>query len=435
MSDKEDDETSDTKKIGPGVLLTFGSIDLIFTLNLEKHDLKKYKVKWEKLETIDNLKFIRKHKHFWKRIELSSNNDTMNIILHINKSSQKLIKIGYIAFEKIKYKDKQEDFENLIDSVTTQNGLFITSCDVCKCSICVQLVLKYENNEKSFIILGETETEKEVKGEDDNKIEEEHVVQKDEEKKTNNKEEQKDEKKNEDNNPFAKINEDIVSPRDFNYIYFNYNDYVNGEFSSNIKIEHLYEYIQTLKITTKSKIILNLEEETIENNVILRDLLSLVDIFIFYDKNKLYDILKQLKEIEDNSNTEKLYAYHFREVEKKNLEKEENRQKEEERVKNYKAFLERNKNEKKLKKNQNKSIEKQEKNQQQTEKKENIYITQGDDSENDKEKKSEVNKVNELINNGNNKEENKEEKKEDNKPNDKDLTEQKKMDKIKRMKK
>ena len=426
MSDKEDDETSDTKKIGPGVLLTFGSIDLIFTLNLEKHDLKKYKVKWEKLETIDNLKFIRKHKHFWKRIELSSNNDTMNIILHINKSSQKLIKIGYIAFEKIKYKDKQEDFENLIDSVTTQNGLFITSCDVCKCSICVQLVLKYENNEKSFIILGETETEKEVKGEDDNKIEEEHVVQKDEEKKTNNKEEQKDEKKNEDNNPFAKINEDIVSPRDFNYIYFNYNDYVNGEFSSNIKIEHLYEYIQTLKITTKSKIILNLEEETIENNVILRDLLSLVDIFIFYDKNKLYDILKQLKEIEDNSNTEKLYAYHFREVEKKNLEKEENRQKEEERVKNYKAFLERNKNEKKLKKNQNKSIEKQEKNQQQTEKKENIYITQGDDSENDKEKKSEVNKVNELINNGNNKEENKEEKKEDNKPNDKDLTEQKK---------
>ena len=441
MSDKADDETSETKKIGPGVLLTFGSINLLFTLNLEKHDLKKYKVKWEKLENLENLKFIRKHKHFWKRIEISSNNDTMNILLHINKSSQKLIKIGYVAFKKIKYTDKQIDFENLINSVTTQNGLFLTSCDVCKCSLSIQLLLKYENNEKTFLLLGEPEQKKEeadVKGEDDNKIEEEHVAQKEEEKKTNNKEEQKDEKnKNEDNNPFVNITEEIVSPRDFNFIYFNYNDYVNGEFSSKIKIEHLYEYIQTLKITTKSKIILNLEEETIENNVILRDLLALTDIFIFYNKNKLYDILKQLKEIEDNTNTEKLYAYHYREVEKKNLEKEENRQKEEERVKNYKAFLERNKNEKKLKKNQSKNTEKQEKqekNQQQTDiKKENIYITQGD-NENDKDRKTEVNKVNELINNEDNKEEkkeeNKEEKKDENKekPNDKELTNEPKND-------
>ena len=126
MSDEEDTEISETKKIGPGVLLTFGSIDLLFTLNLSKHDLKKYKKKWEKLETLDNLKFIRKHKHFWKRIELSSTNDTLNILLHINKASQKLLKIGYVAFKKIKYADNQIDFENLINSVTTQNGLFIT---------------------------------------------------------------------------------------------------------------------------------------------------------------------------------------------------------------------------------------------------------------------------------------------------------------------
>ena len=59
------------------------------------------------------------------------------------------------------------------------------------------------------------------------------------------------------------------------------------------------QYIQTLKITTTSKIILNLEEETLENNIILRDLLSLIDIFIFYNKNKLYDILKNIKEQED----------------------------------------------------------------------------------------------------------------------------------------
>ena len=133
MSDE--DESEDLKKIGPGNLLTFGSINLKFTLNLEKSDIKKYKIKWEKLESLENLKFIRKHKHLWKRIELSSKNNTINVLLHIIKSSQKLLKIGYVAFQKIKYKDNQKDFENFINSVTTQNGLFIKSCNVCNCSI------------------------------------------------------------------------------------------------------------------------------------------------------------------------------------------------------------------------------------------------------------------------------------------------------------
>jgi len=417
MTDKTDEEVDDSKKIGPGILLTFGSIDLLFTLNLNKHDLKKYKKKWDKLETLENLKFIRKHKHFRKRIELSSKNDTLNILLHINKSSEKLIKIGYVAFKKIKYQDDQSEFEDFINSVTTQNGLFLTSCEVCKCSISIQLLLKYENNEKTFLLLGEPESKKEEDKENDNKIEEEHVAQNDE-KKTNNKEEEKDEKnKKEDSNPFVNITEDVIKPKDFHFIYFNYKDYVNGEFSSKIKVEHLYEYLLTLKITTKSKIILNLEEETIENNEYLRNLLSIIDIYIFYNKNKLYDILKQLKEQEDNLNTEKLYEYHFKEVEKKNMEKEENKLKEEEKVKNYKAFLEKNKNEKKIKKNQNKNIE--DKNQQnQIEKKtENIYITQGDNEIN-KDKKTEIEKINDEINNEENKQENAEVKPEEKKVND-----------------
>ena len=448
MTDKDEDETEteNTKKLNPGEILSFGSIDLLLTLNLEKSDLKKYKKKWEKIESLENLKFIRKHKNIWKKIELSSKNDTMNILLHINKSSKKIIKVGYISFQKIKYTEEQKDFEKFINNIINENGLFITSCDVCQCNICIKLLLKYEKEEKIFVLCGEEEEkEKDIKGEDDNKIQEEHMKVNNEEKKDNNGEEKEKEKeKNEDNNPFTNIGENIVKPGEFNFIYFKYNDYINGEFKGKINIEHLYEYIQTLKITTKSKIILNLEEENIDNNNILRDLLSITDIYIFYNKNKLYELLKQIKMEEDNSNTEKLYEYHFKELEKRNQDKEELKQREEEKIKNYKSFLERKRNEriknKSIKKyrtitlnsisnekNENKKTqnnENKEDNEKENKteiKKENIYITQ---SNNEKEKELEINKVNEIIKNEENKEnkennkdeqDNKEENKKENK--------------------
>ena len=48
----DDDEIDEPKKIGPGDLLSFGSINLLFTLELDKHDLKKYKIKWAAVESL-----------------------------------------------------------------------------------------------------------------------------------------------------------------------------------------------------------------------------------------------------------------------------------------------------------------------------------------------------------------------------------------------
>ena len=409
MTDKDEDETEEsTNKLTPGNILSFGSLNLILTLNLEKHDIKKYKIKFDKLESLDNLKFLKKHKSLWKKVTLSSPNNTLNILLHINKSSKKVINIGYVAFKKIEYNDEQEEFEKFIKEVTTQNGLFLTSCEVCPCTLFIQLLLKYEEKEKKFVLCGKSESEekeKDVKGEDDNVIQDEHIKENNEEKKENKEEEKKSEKsKKEDENPFTKIKSEIVAPADFNYIYFNYNDYVNGEFKGKITVEHLYEYFQTLKITTKSKIILNLEQENIDNNNIFRDIMSITDIFIFYDKNKLYELLKQLKIEEDNYKTEKLYEYHCKEYEKKLQSREEFKQHEEEKIKNYKAFLEKNKTRKEKEKekekniNKTRNIESQYKQSNTDIKKDNIYITQAESNKN-KNKDLAINDINEMISN------------------------------------
>ena len=289
--DKDENQTEETKKISSGDILAFGSVNLILKLNLDKHDLKKYKVKWDELESLENLKFIRKHKHFWKRVDLSSTNENMNMLLHINKSSRKLVKIGYIAFKKIIFKNEQIEFQDFVEAVINQNGLFLTSCDVCSCTISIQLLLVYEKKEKKFILSGESEKKEEENKEDDNEIQKEHVDEKEEEKKSNKEEGDKDKKDNESNNPFINISDEVVEPGEFNYIYFNFNDYVNGEFSAQIKPENLNEYFQALKVTTSSKIILNFEKEDINNDQIIREIFALADIFIFYDKNHLMYLL------------------------------------------------------------------------------------------------------------------------------------------------
>ena len=146
MAQKSEERKDDSTAIGGGDLLSFGSVKLLFTLNLEKGDLTNYKLKWGDLNSLADLKFIRENKDLWKRIELSSTNDTLNILLQINKSSKKLVKIGYVGFKKITYKDDQVDFCDFIEGITRQNGLYITSCDVCKSIVSIQLLLKYKNN-------------------------------------------------------------------------------------------------------------------------------------------------------------------------------------------------------------------------------------------------------------------------------------------------
>jgi len=371
MAQKSEERKDDSTAIGGGDLLSFGSVKLLFTLNLEKGDLTNYKLKWGDLNSLADLKFIRENKDLWKRIELSSTNDTLNILLQINKSSKKLVKIGYVGFKKITYKDDQVDFCDFIEGITRQNGLYITSCDVCKSIVSIQLLLKYKNNEKIYLLSGIStpiakENKKEEKNDninknknnDDKKVKEEDTKNNEEKDENENKEEKKNKNKNDDmkkekdnkseeedqDNPLTSITDDVIKPGDFNYIYFNYGDYCTGEFSDRIKLEHLYEYFQTLKTTTKSKIVLNLNKEEINNkDENIKDLLSIVDIYIFYNKNKFYDILKKMKEQEDQSELKKVYEHHVNDLKRKMMEKEETKEREKGIIENYINFLEREK--------------------------------------------------------------------------------------------
>ena len=406
--DEESEQDSETQEkpstiLAPGNLLSFGSINITFSLSLKQKDMKKYKIKFDNLKALEDITFITKHKRFAKRVELSSKDNVLNILLNINKSAKKLLKIGYISYRKIIYKEDQEIFKDFIDNVTNMNGLYLASSDICKCPMCIELILIYENKKKKFVICGDDLGEAIKEEKEENSGESDKDVTNDD--KNNNKKnlgsvvKKAKENKSEDKNPFVGITNNIVNLGEYNYIYFNYDDYTNGEFSNKINIINVYEYFQNIKLTSKSKIILNLENTDLNNDKhnLLRDLLALTDIFIFYDKNKLYEVLKSMKEQEDDENTEKLYKFHSLQNEKKIIEKEELQHLEIEKTKKYKLFLEKEKvKEKRFKKILN--IDKRS-NTEQNEScynKSKIYITQEDNDF--KNKESEISEINKMIN-------------------------------------
>jgi len=375
--DEIEEDVYNNPKIGSGELLAFGSFNLTLALNLEQSDLTKYKLEWDDIKSLKDLKFIRKHHHFWKRVELSSNNETLKIILNINKTSPKLIHIGYVVFKKINFKNEQIDFQKFLFGILRKRGLFITSCDICDCSINIQLLLKYGNEEKSFLLAEESKGNKksEIKSkkifeEDQNgdnldkKKSEEEQEKSDNPDNSNNSNTNKEEQENSDNktksneedskseyNPFINLHKNDINYGNFDYIYFNFNDYIEGEFKGKIKLENLFEYFQDIKIRTRTKIILNFEEEieifrNKNKEEIFKDLLSITDFFIFYDINKLYEVLKELKEVEDQEIIDESYRIQCFRVQKKIIERKKMKEKEEIWAKNYKKFLEKSKDKK-----------------------------------------------------------------------------------------
>ena len=258
-----------------GDFLTFGSLDLCLILHLQNEDFINYKISWENLNSLKDLKFLKKNIDLWKRFDLSSNKDTLKLMIQMNKITPNKIKIRYLTFTSAKDLKAIKEFYNMISYVTTESGLYIEACEVCPCDMKLQIKLCFQNKEKVFTLLNEEST---LCSEYDNN--------------TSNK------SNKERNNPFSYIITEIVNPNNFNYIYFDYSDYTTGDFKDFITIHDLYEYCYHLKTKTSAKIILNLKNEK-NNREEFKALLSIIDICIFYSKNDLLGILQKFKYIED----------------------------------------------------------------------------------------------------------------------------------------
>jgi hypothetical protein len=81
-----------------GNLLSYGSINLTLTLELYENDFIQNNIEWKKLNNLSSLNFLKENNNLWERIKLSSTDQKMQLLLHMNKILKEKIKIKHICF-------------------------------------------------------------------------------------------------------------------------------------------------------------------------------------------------------------------------------------------------------------------------------------------------------------------------------------------------
>ena len=321
-----------------GNLLSYGSINLTLTLELYENDFIQNNIEWKKLNNLSSLNFLKENNNLWERIKLSSTDQKMQLLLHMNKILKEKIKIKHICFRKMKYKESQQNFREFLENILNLNGLNFESHSVCKCELSIQLRLRYNGKRRLFVLCGDKsplddDEDEDISidyKEDDNVLLEEGATNEQNPGENDDNEIGEEEKyeideKQDDNeyNPFIELPKDINNFNEFYYIYFNYFDFTGGIFSGKITVNHLYKYFLFLQKNSKCRIILNMMKEISDNSEEIRDLLSVSSITIFYDKNKLFHLLNKLRYEEDKIKKEQEHFRHFYEK-KINEQKKEN---------------------------------------------------------------------------------------------------------------
>ena len=308
-----------------GNLLSYGSINLTLTLELFENDFIQNNIEWKNLRNLSSLNFIKENNNLWERIKLSSTEQNMQLLLHMNKVLKEKVKIKHICFRKMKYKESQLKFKDFLENIIKLNGLYFDSYSICKCELSIQLRLRFNGKRRLFVLCGEKSPLEDDGDEDDgieNKEEDNIMLEEGADSQQYQEAEQQNEpeeddyeidKKKDDKeyNPFIEMPKTINNFNEFFYVYFNYSDFSSGVFSGSITIEHLYKYFIYLKKNSKVRTILNMKKEISENSEEIRDLLSISSITIFYDKNKLFHLLNKLRYEEDKIKKEEEHFRHF----------------------------------------------------------------------------------------------------------------------------
>ena len=326
-----------------GKLITLGSLNLSLTLRLERTEIQNLKINFRRLKTINDLNFIIENESFWERIELSSKNELLNTLFHMNKIKRVKNIVAYLVYERLQFNEEQMKFQRLLDYILLTNGVVIYSFDICKCKMNISFKIVYKNYVKKVMFLGDEEYDDEetnldnpnefdyndlilnninntsktideyVKSNNNNsktKLETKETKGKDEEKIPTEEDEEEESNEIDDNEDniglFERLPENEVNFGEFKYIYIHFRDYIlDGEFSELFKFEEIYNFLKKIKKDSKVKIIFNFSEGLKSSWKYIIKFLKISDIHIFRKKSELLEILIKLNERENKKRLKK----------------------------------------------------------------------------------------------------------------------------------
>lgn len=312
-----------------GKLITFGSLNLSLTLKLEKIELQALNLNFRNIKTLNDLSFIIDNEKLWEKIELSSKNELLNTLFHMNRIKKIKNIVAYLVYDKIEFSEEQKKFQRLLDSILLSNGVVIYSYEICKCKINIGFNLVYKNVIKKIMLYGEDDYYEYLSPENQTEFDDindsvinnntkshydnsrqniNNSIEKNNNNETKNKSddnmnEEEEESKESNNNDigfFDKIPDNEVNFECFKYLYFHLKDYLyGGDFYNVFQLREIYNFMKKIKSNSKIKIILNFTENLKNYEKYVIKFIQISDIHIFRNKSELLEILIRRKELED----------------------------------------------------------------------------------------------------------------------------------------
>lgn len=156
----------------PNSIIAMGHYNLVYNLVLTDDEMKLFHIaSVSDLNTYGDMSFLLENKYLWSRIELHTENKTINTLLFLNRVNPENQKcyIEYLSFELPTYTEDEKEFKRVFKTVNDLNYFFIN--DKClypedKCDF--KFVIRHRTEEKEFLFgNGDPKEIKEEKNEDD----------------------------------------------------------------------------------------------------------------------------------------------------------------------------------------------------------------------------------------------------------------------------
>ena len=136
-------------KYTPSTILSIGHYDIDYLITLTEEDMLKYHIEdVTNLQSYNDISFLINNQYLWDRIQMKTNNPTINLLLYLNKISIDSNKsyIEYIAYEEPVFYN--ESVKNMLRTVNDFNFFFVNNCPLKpEAKKYFSLTIKYKDKE------------------------------------------------------------------------------------------------------------------------------------------------------------------------------------------------------------------------------------------------------------------------------------------------
>ena len=298
-------------KYTPSTVLSFGHYDIDYSITLSEEDILKYHIDdLANLTKYEDISFIVDNQYLWNKIQMETNNNSINLLLYLNKISFDSCKtyIEYLAYEEPVYYNSS--VKQMLSTVNDLNFFFVNKTSLIpEQKKYFSLRIKYKDQETIFNFDSGKEEEKN-RNKDNEILEESGNNEKTEEKVNQNLEMENEE------NPFNRI---TLECSQFNYFICSvretleinpYKDFI--DFAVHIKLN--YGALITVEYGDVSEDYTDKDSMTLLNKLYL-----ITDIFLF-DENDALNNFKNHYEIFTKEKSKKKYKFDDNKSQENNFE-------------------------------------------------------------------------------------------------------------------